>query len=292
MKVAFIVQRYGTEILGGSEYHCRLIAERLAPRHHVEVLTTCAQDYVSWKNEYPEGTDRVRGVTVRRFANARTRDIEAFNRYSEWIFTHAHTRRGRDRVAATAGPLVPGAARVPRAPPPPVRRPGLLHLPVRADGARHEDRAAQEHPRADRARRAGDPSRHLPRAARPAGGHRVQHRRGAAVPHDALLHPRDRRGDRRLRRGPAADAGPSATGRRLGDAHPNPNRPRPGRPPTVRTWPEPRHGLPTAPPAPRPDLPVRRPDRSGEGVRGAHRVLRQLREGGRATRRSCSWAPS
>lgn len=107
MKVGFVIQRYGTEILGGSEYHCRLIAERLAGRHQVEVLTTCARDYVTWANEYPEGVDRVRGVSVRRFPNTRTRDIQSFNAYSDWIFNNEHTRQDEIEWLKQQGPWCP-----------------------------------------------------------------------------------------------------------------------------------------------------------------------------------------
>jgi glycosyltransferase involved in cell wall biosynthesis len=107
VKIAFIVQRYGADILGGSEYHCRLIAERMAQRHQVDVLTTCARDYITWKNEYPEGVDRVRGVTVRRFPNAQLRDIEAFNSYSDRIFHYPHTDADEMEWLKQQGPWCP-----------------------------------------------------------------------------------------------------------------------------------------------------------------------------------------
>lgn len=108
MRLALIVQRYGTEILGGAEHHCRLVAERLATRHQVEVLTTCARDYITWANEYPEGADRLRGVTVRRFATARTRDIQSFNKLSERLYFEKHSAQDEMEWLKQQGPWSPG----------------------------------------------------------------------------------------------------------------------------------------------------------------------------------------
>ena len=72
VRIAFIVHRYGPEIAGGSEHHCRLVAERLAAQHAVDVLTTCARDSSTGRTrDTREGADRIRGVTVRRFRNSR-----------------------------------------------------------------------------------------------------------------------------------------------------------------------------------------------------------------------------
>jgi glycosyltransferase involved in cell wall biosynthesis len=108
VRLAFVVQRYGADVLGGSEHLCRLVAERLAVSHDVDVVTSCARDYVTWANEYPEGADRVRGVTVRRFASAMTRDIDAFNKYSDWIYNNAHTRADELNWLKQQGPWCPG----------------------------------------------------------------------------------------------------------------------------------------------------------------------------------------
>jgi glycosyltransferase involved in cell wall biosynthesis len=91
VKLAVVVQRYGADINGGAELHARYIAERLSRRHTVEVLTTCAKDYVTWKNELPPGESRVNGVVVRRFPVAHERHPIEFGRRSQHVFEHAHS---------------------------------------------------------------------------------------------------------------------------------------------------------------------------------------------------------
>jgi len=68
MKLAIVVPRYGPGIVGGAEMLCRDYALRLhAAGHSVEVLTTCARDHFTWRNELPAGLHVVEGVPVRRF---------------------------------------------------------------------------------------------------------------------------------------------------------------------------------------------------------------------------------
>jgi glycosyltransferase involved in cell wall biosynthesis len=107
MKIAVIVQRYGADITGGSEHLCRMIAERLAQRHEVDVLTTCARDYISWKNEYPEGRTALNGVRVYRFKTERPRDLESFNKFSEQLYHNPHTPEDELKWLEDQGPYCP-----------------------------------------------------------------------------------------------------------------------------------------------------------------------------------------
>ena len=107
MKVAVVVQRYGAEINGGAEQHARYVAEHLAPHVQVEVLTTCARDYITWKNELPEGVETINGVPVRRFAVARERDPIEFATCSQRVFDTTHSVRDELAWLDAEGPTSP-----------------------------------------------------------------------------------------------------------------------------------------------------------------------------------------
>ena len=108
MKLAVVVQRYGQAINGGAELHARYVAEHLARHAEVEVWTTCATDYVTWRNELPAGEERVNNVPVRRFRVKHERDPLAFGRLSERVFNQQHSIADELDWLDAEGPTSPG----------------------------------------------------------------------------------------------------------------------------------------------------------------------------------------
>ena len=107
MKLAFVVQRYGAAIAGGSEGHCRQLASRLTSRHDITVLTTCARDYVTWDNEYPPGETIDEGVRVIRFPVAHPRRLKTFADLSDEVFDGGASPERQDSWFRENGPDSP-----------------------------------------------------------------------------------------------------------------------------------------------------------------------------------------
>jgi glycosyltransferase involved in cell wall biosynthesis len=107
VKLGLIVQRYGLDIAGGAELHCRLVAEHLSKTHHVEVFTTCARDYVSWKNEYSRGTETINDVIVHRFRVRKKRNIRAFENIQNLVFHEPQPPEMEESWIRENGPYSP-----------------------------------------------------------------------------------------------------------------------------------------------------------------------------------------
>jgi glycosyltransferase involved in cell wall biosynthesis len=111
VKLAVVVQRYGADINGGAEQHARYVAERLASHHEVEVLTTCARDYVTWANELPVGVEQIHNLPVRRFPVAHQRDVTLFARRQEAVFDRVHSIKDELAWLDAEGPTSPALLR-------------------------------------------------------------------------------------------------------------------------------------------------------------------------------------
>jgi glycosyltransferase involved in cell wall biosynthesis len=105
-RVAFVVQRCGSDIAGGAERLCLETATHLREAWDVEILTTCARDYTTWENVYEPGPSNVAGVPLQRFAVDVPRDGAAFERLSRELESGASVPlwRQQDWIAAQ-GPV-------------------------------------------------------------------------------------------------------------------------------------------------------------------------------------------
>ncbi|MEK6225025.1 MAG: glycosyltransferase family 4 protein [Chloroflexota bacterium] len=107
MKILVVVQRYGADVVGGSESHARVAAHRLAMVNEVEVATTNALDYWTWAPHFPVGESMDGPVRVRRFAVTGTRS-PTFKDAERHVLFAPHTRADEEAWLAMQGPHTPG----------------------------------------------------------------------------------------------------------------------------------------------------------------------------------------
>ena len=105
-RILIVVQRYGREVVGGSEAHARLVAERLSRTNDVEVATTTALDFWTWANHYGSGTSRLNGVVVHRSPVVGGRD-PLYKQIEHHVLFEEHTLEDEWRWLRAQGPHAP-----------------------------------------------------------------------------------------------------------------------------------------------------------------------------------------
>lgn len=111
LRLGFVVQRYGVEVNGGAELHCRALAQHLAARSDVEsvtVLTSCAQSFETWRNAYPAGVEQLGNVRVERFRTLLPRWNSMAIRLEQRIRAAPHPTWVEQLWLACQGPVLPG----------------------------------------------------------------------------------------------------------------------------------------------------------------------------------------
>jgi glycosyltransferase involved in cell wall biosynthesis len=104
LKLAFVIHRYGAGIIGGATMSCRSLAHRLSKYFEITVLTTCAEDYLTWENSYDPGESRDGPVVVRRFRTDHPRSAAEFNKLTETVFRSSHETWLEEEWIRSTGP--------------------------------------------------------------------------------------------------------------------------------------------------------------------------------------------
>jgi len=67
MKIGLVIQRFGREVLGGSELLAFKMAQFLSEHYQLEVITTTAKHHLTWENYWQEGEYVEEGILIKRF---------------------------------------------------------------------------------------------------------------------------------------------------------------------------------------------------------------------------------
>src|SRR5207249_8638541 len=100
-----VVSRYG-DVPGGAEAHARSVVQRLKPSFAIEVATTTATDYRTWRHDLTAGIDAVDGVTVHRFPVEHPRAWN-FKLFERRAFRAGHTLDDERAFIDAQGPYAP-----------------------------------------------------------------------------------------------------------------------------------------------------------------------------------------
>ncbi|MCC5815424.1 MAG: glycosyltransferase family 4 protein [Leptospira sp.] len=85
MRVKAVISRFGENVTGGAEKHCQDILQILPKHWNIEVLTTTAKDYITWKNEFKSGVETWKNISIHRFPVERKRNLKTFNLFTDTL---------------------------------------------------------------------------------------------------------------------------------------------------------------------------------------------------------------
>lgn len=79
-KVAVVSSRFHPELSGGAEKLALDFALLLKQKYSVEIFTTAASDYITWKNELPIGDSEWQSIKIHRFPTNFPRNLNRMNK--------------------------------------------------------------------------------------------------------------------------------------------------------------------------------------------------------------------
>jgi glycosyltransferase involved in cell wall biosynthesis len=104
-RIAIVCPRYGPTIGGGAEGLARAIATLLADKYEVSVATTCALDYVTWRDHFPAGLEMDGPVRVHRFPIDHEREQHRFDEASQRAYADVGSSELAEEWMRAQGPL-------------------------------------------------------------------------------------------------------------------------------------------------------------------------------------------